>query len=231
MIEVAAVASVAAQSFKLLKAGFAVGRDLESMAGDLSRWMGALSDLTQAEKEIQNPPLFAKLFRGKSIEQEAIEVFAANRAAKSQRDELKQFVQYSLGQSAWNELLALEGSIRKTRAETIYKQREKRRKFVEIVAWILMGLVGCGILIGFVMLLKAHTANAQPDYVQCRLVGCEKIEGMRYCVYRGAWNTQEVISFRLDEWFPREFLCDFEPDKPRPPSMRDTMKAIRDSQK
>jgi len=231
MIEVAAVASVAAQSFKLLKAGFAVGRDLESMAGDLSRWMGALSDLTQAEKEIQNPPLFAKLFRGKSIEQEAIEVFAANRAAKTQRDELKQFVQYSLGQSAWNELLALEGSIRKTRAETIYKQREKRRKFVEIVAWILMGLVGCGILIGFVMLLKAHTANAQPDYVQCRLVGCEKIEGMRYCVYRGAWNTQEVISFRLDEWFPREFLCDFEPDKPRPPSMRDTMKAIRDSQK
>ena len=231
MIEVAAVASVAAQSFKLLKAGFAVGRDLESMAGDLSRWMGALSDLTQAEKEIQNPSIFTKLFRGKSIEQEAIEVFAANRAVKSQRDELKQFVQYSLGQSAWNELLALEGSIRKTRAETIYKQREKRRKFVEIVAWILMGLVGCGILIGFVMLLKAHTANAQPDYVQCRLVGCEKIEGMRYCVYRGAWNTQEVISFRLDEWFPREFLCDFEPDKPRPPSMRDTMKAIRDSQK
>ena len=231
MIEVAAVASVAAQSFKLLKAGFAVGRDLESMAGDLSRWMGALSDLTQAEKEIQNPSIFTKLFRGKSIEQEAIEVFAANRAVKSQRDELKQFVQYSLGQSAWNELLALEGSIRKTRAETIYKQREKRRKFVEIVAWILMGLVGCGILIGFVMLLKAHTANAQPDYVQCRLVGCEKIEGMRYCVYRGAWNTQEVISFRLDEWFPREFLCDLEPDKPRPPSMRDTMKAIRDSQK
>lgn len=231
MIEVAAVASVAAQSFKLLKAGFAVGRDLESMAGDLSRWMGALSDLTQAEKEIQNPSIFTKLFRGKSIEQEAIEVFAANRAAKSQRDELKQFVQYSLGQSAWNELLALEGSIRKTRAETIYKQREKRRKFVEIVAWILMGLVGCGILIGFVMLLKSHTAGAQPDHVQCRLVGCEKIEGMRYCVYRGAWNTQEVISFRLDEWFPREFLCDFEPDKPRPPSMRDTMKAIRDSQK
>ena len=231
MIEVAAVASVAAQSFKLLKAGFAVGRDLESMAGDLSRWMGALSDLTQAEKEIQNPSIFTKLFRGKSIEQEAIEVFAANRAVKSPRDELKQFVQYSLGQSAWNELLALEGSIRKTRAETIYKQREKRRKFVEIGAWILMGLGGCGILIGFVMLLKAHTANAQPDYVQCRLVGCEKIEGMRYCVYRGAWNTQEVISFRLDEWFPREFLCDVEPATPRPPSMRDTMKAIRDSQK
>lgn len=230
MIEVAAVASVAAQSFKLLKAGFAVGRDIESMAADLSRWMGALSDLSQAEKEIQNPGIFTKLFRGKSIEQEAIEVFAANRAAKAQRSELKQFVQYSLGQSAWNELLALEGSIRKTRAETIYKQREKRKKFVEIVAWIVVGLIGCAILFGFVMLLKAHAANAQPDHVTCRLVGCEIIKKKRYCVYRGV-KTQETVVLEPSEWFPREYQCKYDPDAPKPPSLQETLQAIRESQK
>ena len=81
MIEIAAAASIAAQSFKILKTGFSVGRDLESMAGDLSRWMGALSDLDQAEREAKNPPIFKKLFGGQSVEQEAIEVFAAKRQA------------------------------------------------------------------------------------------------------------------------------------------------------
>jgi len=236
MIEIAAAASVAAQSFKLLKAGFSVGRDLESMAGDLSRWMGALSDLSQAEKEIQNPPLFAKLFRGKSIEQESIEIFAARRQAESQRNELRQFVQLTLGQKAWNDLLATEAKIRKQRAETIYKQREKRRKFVEIVAWVVLVGVGLSVLTGFVLLLKEHTARASDwanDMTVCRLVKCMKLDKKQeVCVYRGAHNTQETLFLSLipREWKPREYLCQWNPDQPPPPNVYDVLKAIKESQ-
>tara|TARA_R100001440_G_scaffold58726_3_gene78549 strand:- start:130 stop:840 length:711 start_codon:yes stop_codon:yes gene_type:complete len=236
MIEIAAAASIAAQSFKILKTGFSVGRDLESMAGDLSRWMGALSDLSQAEKEIQNPPLFAKLFRGKSIEQESIEIFAAKRQAESQRNELRQFVQLTLGQKAWNDLLATEARIRKQRAETIYKQREKRRKFVEIVAWVVVVSIGLSVLTGFVLLLKAHTARANDwanDMTVCRLVKCMKMDkNTEACVYRGAHNTQETLFFSLNprEWKPREYLCQWNPDQPPPPSAYEVLKAIRESQ-
>ena len=234
MIEIAAAASIAAQSFKILKTGFSVGRDLESMAGDLSRWMGALSDLSQAEKEIQNPPLFAKLFRGKSIEQEAIEVFAAKRQAESQRDELRQWVQLTLGQKAWSDLLATEASIRKQRAETIYKQREKRRKFVEIVAWIVVISVGLSVLTTFVLLLKAHSAKANEwanDMTVCRLVKCMKMDkNTEACVFRGAHNTQETLFFDYGEWKPREYLCQWNPDQPPPPSAYEVLKAIRESQ-
>lgn len=236
MIEIAAAASIAAQSFKILKTGFSVGRDLESMAGDLSRWMGALSDLSQAEKEIQNPPLFAKLFRGKSIEQESIEIFAAKRQAESQRNELRQFVQLTLGQKAWNDLLATEARIRKQRAETIYKQREKRRKFVEIVAWVVLVGVGLSVLTGFVLLLKAHTAKASDwanDMTVCRLVKCMKIDKRtEACVFRGAHNTQETLFFSLNprEWKPREYLCQWNPDQPPPPNVYDVLKAIKESQ-
>lgn len=223
--------ATASAAFGAIKKGFQIGRDIESMAGDLSRWMGALSDIDQAEKEAKNPPIFKKLFAGKTVEQEAIEVFAAKKKAQQQRDELKQWISFTLGKSHWDELVATEGRIRKQRQETLYAQRERRRKFVEIVAWIMMGLIGIGVMTGFVLLLKGHAARAQPEHVVCRLVGCDKIDGKRYCVYRGAWNTQEVMDFEMDEWFPKEYLCDFEPDKPRPPSMRDTLKAIRESQK
>ena len=234
MIEIAAAASVAAQSFKILKAGFGVGRDLESMAGDLSRWMGALSDLDQAEREAKNPPIFKKLFGGKSVEQEAIEVFAAKRQAQAQRDELKQWVQLTLGRKAWDDLIATEGRIRKQRQETIYKQREKRRKFVEIVAWTVLVAVGASVLAAFVLLLKAHTAQANDwanDMTVCRLVKCVKLDKKQeVCVYRGAHNTQETMFFNRGEWKPREYLCQWNPDQPPPPNVYDVLKAIKESQ-
>ena len=153
MDPVSAMATASA-AFGALKRGFAVGRDVESMVGDLSRWMGALSDIDQAEKEAKNPPIFKKLFNGKSVEQEAIEAFAAKRKAQSQRDELKQWISLALGRSAWDELIRMEGNIRKQRQETLYRQRERRQKFVEICVIILAILVGAAALVGFVWLVK-----------------------------------------------------------------------------
>jgi len=153
MDPVSAMATASA-AFGALKKGFSIGRDIESMAGDLSRWMGALSDIDQAEKEAKNPPIFKKLFNGKSVEQEAIEAFAAKRKAQSQRDELKQWISFTLGKSAWDELIRMEGNIRKQRQETLYLQRERRQKFVEICVIILAVLVGAAALVGFVWLVK-----------------------------------------------------------------------------
>ena len=135
--------ATASAAFGAIKKGFAIGRDIESMASDLSRWMGALSDLDQAEKEAKNPPIFKKLFGGKTVEQEAIEVFAAKNKAQKQRQELQQWIQYTMGQSHWDSLVRMEGRIRKQRQETLYRQRERRRKFVEVICIIfLITMVG-----------------------------------------------------------------------------------------
>jgi len=153
MDPVSAMATASA-AFGALKKGFSIGRDIESMAGDLSRWMGALSDIDQAEKEAKNPPIFKKLFNGKSVEQEAIEAFAAKRKAQAQRDELKQWISLTMGRSAWDELIRMEGNIRKQRQETLYLQRERRQKFVEICVIILAVLIGAALLVGFIWLVK-----------------------------------------------------------------------------
>lgn len=153
MDPVSAMATASA-AFGALKKGFSIGRDIESMVGDLSRWMGALSDIDQAEKEAKNPPIFKKLFNGKSVEQEAIEAFAAKRKAQAQRDELKQWISLTMGMSAWDELIRMEGNIRKQRQETLYRQRERRQKFIEICVIIGSILIGTAILIGFIWLVK-----------------------------------------------------------------------------
>lgn len=154
MDPVSAMATASA-AFGAIKKGFAIGRDLESMASDLSRWMGALSDIEQAEKEAKNPPIFKKIISSKSVEQEAIEAFAAKKKAQAQRDELKQWLQFTIGSKAWDELIAMEGQIRKQRQETIYRQRERRQKFVEIIVIILAIVTGAALLLGFIWLMKS----------------------------------------------------------------------------
>ena len=155
MDPVSAMATASA-AFGALKKGFAIGRDLESMSRDLSRWMGALSDIEQAEKEAKNPPIFKKIMSSKTVEQEAIEAFAAKKKAQAQRDELKQWLQFTIGSKAWDELIAMEGQIRKQRQETIYRQRERRQKFVEIVVIILAVATGAALLFGFIWFMKSR---------------------------------------------------------------------------
>ena len=69
MIEIVAAVSAASGAFNTIKAGFAAGREIESMAGDLSRWMGAVSDIKKAEEYNKKPPLFKKLFNAGSVEE------------------------------------------------------------------------------------------------------------------------------------------------------------------
>jgi hypothetical protein len=140
MIDPVSALATASAAFGVLKKGFAIGRDIESMAGDLGRWMNAMSDLSEAEKQAKNPPLFKKLaFKG-SVEEEAMHAFAAKKKADDMRYELKQWISMTLGTTHWDELVRMEGQIRKQRQETIYKQAQRRRKFIEAAA-IILGVV------------------------------------------------------------------------------------------
>lgn len=221
--------ATASAAFSALKKGFAVGRDIEAMASDLSRWMGALSDLDQMEREAKNPPIFKKLFGGQSVEQEAITTFANKQKAQQQRYELQQWISLTMGKSKWDQLVAMEGQIRKRRKETLYRQRERRRKFVEIVAWILFSGIGVAALLAFILLLKAHSASAD-QMVTCRKVKCEKIENREMiCVFRGANNTIESQFFQYMEFVPNEYQCKYDPNAKKDMTIQESLEQIRKS--
>lgn len=221
--------ATASAAFGALKKGFAIGRDIESMASDLSRWMGALSDLDQMEKEAKNPPIFKKMFGGQSVEQEAITTFANKQKAQQQRYELQQWISLTMGKSKWDELVRMEGQIRKRRQETLYKQRERRRKFVEVIAWIVTVGVGFSALTLFILLLKSHTAQAE-QMVTCRKVKCEKLDNRQLiCVFKGANNTIESQFFEYLEFVPSEYQCKYDPNAKKDMTIQESLEEIRKS--
>ena len=125
MIEVAAALSAATTAFNAIKKGFEVGRDIESMSGDLGRWMGAVSDIDKAGEYAKKPPLFKKLFAAGSVEEEAMASFMAKKKAEDMRYQLKQIILTRMG-AAWDELLKTEGDIRKKdKKQYMHKKRNK----------------------------------------------------------------------------------------------------------
>jgi len=148
--------ATATTAFNLIKKGFAVGRDVESMYGDIGRWMGAVSDVSQAEKMSKNPPLFKRLFNGSSVEQEAMDAFAAKKKAEAMEEELRNWINLTHGPNAWNELLKMQIKIRKQRQETLYAQDEARRKVLNILGIIVLCTIVGGVImwVGYLFYLR-----------------------------------------------------------------------------
>ena len=133
-------------AFNALKKGFQVGKDLQDMSGQLTQWAGAMSDLSYAEQKNKNPPWW-KALNGQSVEAEALEIFTAKKKAEAMRKELKDWISFSMGPSAWDELVATEGKIRKQKKEQEYRKAEIQEA---IITWTVTGLLlasGIGALI------------------------------------------------------------------------------------
>ena len=124
MIDPATIA-LASTAFGLIKRGFAAGREIETMAKDVSRWMGACHDIEKAHGKAKSRRF------GRSVEEEALETWAALKKVKQQREELRLYM-LSINPQAWNELVRLEGQIRKQR---IAEEAERRRRREEIITW------------------------------------------------------------------------------------------------
>jgi len=141
------IISGATVAFNALKKGFALGKDLQSMSGQLSKWAGHMSDLGQAEKQVKNPPWWKSL--SGSVEAEAIEVFAAKKKAEQMRQELKDHISWTMGPSVWDELVRIEAKIRKQKREHEYRKAELQEA---IVTWSVTGILvitGIGAVVFF----------------------------------------------------------------------------------
>ena len=152
MVDPISAMALASSAFATLKKGVSIGRDVHSMGKSLSTWMSAVSDIDRAHHEAKNPPIFKKLFSGKSVEQEAMELFTQKKQLENQRDELRKLINSMCGPQAWQELIQMERDIRKQRKETIYKQREAQKHIMEAIAITFLIIVVIGFAIGMLWL-------------------------------------------------------------------------------
>ncbi len=132
--------AAATTAFNAIKKGFSVGRDVESMSKDLGRWMGAIQDVKDGHKKSKG-----RTFG--SVEEEALETFAAKKQAEQMERELRNFVNLSHGPSAWNEVIRIQADIRLKKKEAIAEAKKLQAQRIEniilgVLVVFFLGAVG-----------------------------------------------------------------------------------------
>lgn len=130
------IMTVASTAFNALKQGIEYGKQIEDMAGSLSKWSGAISDLEFLDRKAQNPPWWAAL--GSDTQGQAIEIFAAKKKAQAMRDELRTYVNFQYGPSAWDEILRIEAQVRKQKQQHEYRKQEIKEAIINWTIGILL---------------------------------------------------------------------------------------------
>jgi GrpB-like predicted nucleotidyltransferase (UPF0157 family) len=119
--------TTATAAFNTVKKMVQMGRDVEDTLGQVGKWYGAIADLNEAERIAKNPPLFKKIVASKSVEEEAMNVYAAQKKAEQQERELRELLMYTYGPKGYQELVDLRRRIKNEREKTIYAQARRRK--------------------------------------------------------------------------------------------------------
>lgn len=148
MIDPVTAIAGATAAYNAIKKGISVGKDLQDMGTQLSKWAGSMADLQFAEKQQAKPPWYKVL--GGGVEAEAMEIFAARKKAESMRKELKDYISVMYGPSHWDEILRIEAELRKQKKEHEHRRIEIKQTIIEWSAGLGLFIVCVGALFGFV---------------------------------------------------------------------------------
>ena len=118
---------IATTAYNAIKRGFKVGKEIEGMSKDLGRWMGAIQDVKEGHNK-------AKGRTFGSVEEEALESFAALKKAQQMEKELRNFVNLYYGPNAWAEVLRIQAQIRLKKKEALKEAQRKKERIIEYVA-------------------------------------------------------------------------------------------------
>jgi len=148
--------AMASTTFKGLQVLVSKGAEIEQVAQKLGHWYGLVSDLREAEREAENPPLFKKLFDGESVEQQALNAVIAKKKIEEQEKEIRELITWAYGNETYKEMMQLRREIRAKREKMIYKQRRKQRRMLDLSALIIAMMVSGGVIWAVLSVIQTY---------------------------------------------------------------------------
>jgi len=159
LIDPVTAIGLASAAYRGIKSAIQTGKELHDMAGSLSQWAGAMSDLDFSHKQAENPPMFKKMFGASKIEANALEVWGHKQKAKELREDLRSHISLYYGPSAWEEIVRIEGQMRKKRAAEVYAIEERNQLIIEWVVGIVMAVALASLLGGIMYIIGMGTGK------------------------------------------------------------------------
>jgi hypothetical protein len=145
--------AAATSAYKGIKKAIDVGRDISSMGSTLSSWSKAVSDLDFLEQKAQKPPMY-KMFT--NTQSDALEIWTQKQKLKEMREELKEYISFVYGPSAWREIVRIEGEQRKAQRDAVYAKKEFIDSCINGVLITIIVLAGIGATIALLYMIGSQ---------------------------------------------------------------------------
>lgn len=147
--------AMASTTFKGIQTLVNKGAEIEHVAQKLGHWYGLVSDIKEAEKESEKPPLFKKLFDGESVEQQALNSVIAKKKVEEQEKQIRELITWSYGVETYKEMMQMRREIRAKRERIIYKQRRRQRRMLDVSAMVIALMLSGGIIYATVSVIRS----------------------------------------------------------------------------
>ena len=123
--------AAAKASYEAIKAGIAVGKELQGMAKDLGSLFDSVAAITRAAADPKG-----SLTSGKTAQQIAMEAYAAKAEADQMMEELKNHFIGEFGIAAWDQVLSATTQIKKDqKAAALQAQKDQEEFLHNVMVW------------------------------------------------------------------------------------------------
>jgi len=145
--------AAATAAFKGIKKAVEVGKDISSIGGTLSSWSKAVSDMDFLDEKAKKPPMY-KMFTNNQAN--ALDVWTKKQKLKEMRTELKEYISFVYGPSAWKEIVRIEAEQRKAQRDAVYAKQEFVDNCINGVIITVLILAGIGATIALLYIIGSQ---------------------------------------------------------------------------
>jgi len=138
MIDPVTAIATATKSFAMIKAFVEAGKSAEDTFLQVSKWYSSASDILYLERKASNPNPFKKVVFTKSVEAEAVELFAHKKKIEAQRKEIYDMINLAYGAQGLSDLRQIKEGVIRDRQRQVYKQEELKETFLAGVLILIM---------------------------------------------------------------------------------------------
>lgn len=153
MIDPITAMAAASAAYSGIKKAVSVGREISGMAGTISQWSKACSDLDFLDQKAQKPPMY-KMFS--DTQATALDIWAQKQKLAEMREDLRAHISWTYGPSAWDEIVRIEAQQRKEQRELVYKKQEFVDNCINWAVGLLGMFAGAGVLAVAVYFIGAN---------------------------------------------------------------------------
>ena len=146
MVEVATAISLASSAYAGIKKAMEMGKEAQDVAEFFGRWFEAKEQINEIQQYANNPSMMAKMFSGKSVEAQALQVTSARYKIQAMEKELREYLIYTGQVGFYEDMMKERRVIRQARLLAAKRKAEKRAFILNTIA-VLIGMSIASLLV------------------------------------------------------------------------------------